>query len=237
MRYLKFISLIILFPPGNYCRGQADVNVDSSDLHKNEYLSPLLLDSLIKELVIIDTEDQKYRNQVDYVQSHYGDDSKELETLMRSMKETDSINLIKVEAMISAYGWLSSNLIGNDGNTTLFMVIQHSDIKTQQKYLSIVRDAVKKGSAKASHLALLEDRVALLLGDQQIYGSQISWNKKTDKYYVAPLFDPDNVDKRRREVGLPPIADYLLEMGIVWDVEEYKKELLFIEAEFFKKNN
>ena len=48
-----------------------------------------------------------------------------------------------------------------------------------------------------------------------------------------PLEDPDNVDKRRQQVGLGPIKDYVSEWGIIWDVEEYKKFLKSLK----KKNN
>ena len=46
-----------------------------------------------------------------------------------------------------------------------------------------------------------------------------------NKYLVLPLNDPDNVDKRRAEVGLSSLAEYLNHWNIKWDVEEYKKEL------------
>jgi len=192
--------------------------------------------TVINQLLSIDELDQKYRNQVEEVQTKYGGDSKELKVLFRKMKEADSLNLIQVEGIISKYGWLSYNTIGNQGNTTLFMVIQHSDLKTQEKYLPIMREAVKNGKAKPHSLALLEDRVALLQGKKQIYGSQVSWNMKTNAAFVAPLYDPNNVDKRRAEVGLPPLAEYLAEMEIKWNVEQYKKDLPLLEAEFFKKN-
>lgn len=47
--------------------------------------------------------------------------------------------------------------------------------------------------------------------------------------FVLPLEDPDNVDKRRAEVGLGPLADYVKQWNIVWDVEEYKKQLPELE--------
>lgn len=54
-----------------------------------------------------------------------------------------------------------SEVVGNKGSTTLFLVIQHADLGTQVKYLPMVREAVKQHKAQASNLALLEDRVAL----------------------------------------------------------------------------
>jgi predicted esterase len=201
----------------------------------NCFLENSVRDSLIKELFVVDEDDQKYRNQMDDVQAKYGGDSKEMKNLLKSMKQTDSIDLVKVSFILDNYGWLGFDIIGDQGNTTLFMVIQHSNLKTQEKYLPMLRQAVKNGKAKARHLALLEDRVAILQGRKQIYGSQVSWNVKTNIYYVLPLEDPDNVDKRRAEVGLSPLAEYLENMGIKWDVEQYKKDLPTIEANFFKK--
>jgi hypothetical protein len=127
------------------------------------------------------------------VRSRYGGDSKEMKELYKAMKSADSLNLIEVESILSKHGWLGVNEIGSQCNTTLFMVIQHSDQQHQEKYLPFMRLAVKNGKAHAHHLALLEDRVLLQQGKRQIYGSQLSWNLKTNQYYLAPLEDPDNV--------------------------------------------
>lgn len=193
-------------------------------------------DSVINVLFTVDENDQKFRNQLEDVQAKYGGDSKEMKELNIQMKKADSLNLIIVESVLSKYGWLSVNDVGSQGNTTLFMVIQHSDIKTQEKYLPLMREAVKNNKANAHSLALLEDRVALLQGKKQIYGSQVSWNMKTNIYFVAPLEDPDSVDKRRAEVGLGLLADYIKECcDLIWNVEQYKTDLPRIEEEFFKK--
>ena len=93
-----------------------------------------------------------------------------------------------------------------------------------------MREAVKSGKASGSSLALLEDRVALKQGKKQIYGSQIGQDSDLKLYYVLPLEDPDNVDKRRAEVGLQPLSDYVNHWQIKWDVEQYKKDLPTIEA-------
>ena len=89
----------------------------------------------------------------------------------------------------------------------------------------MMREAVIKGNALASALALLEDRVALGQGKKQIYGSQIGQDYETGAYYVLLLEDPDNVDKRREEVGLGTLQNYVSRWGMTWDVEDYKKRL------------
>jgi hypothetical protein len=189
-----------------------------------------LNEMLVKRLDSIHIDDFTYRAQLESIQNKYGGDSKEMKDLWRIIDEKDSLNLIKVEAILNKYGWLGADVVGEQGNATLFFVIQHSNISAQEKYLPVMRDAVKKGNAKASSLALLEDRVALRQGKRQVYGSQVSWNMKTNEYYVLPLEDPENVDKRRATMGLPPLSTYLGNWNLTWDAEQYKKDLPSIEA-------
>jgi hypothetical protein len=139
----------------------------------------------------------------------------------------DSVNLIKVTDIIDKYGWVGPDVVGGRGSSAIFLVIQHSDIKVQDKYLPMMREAVKNKKAQPSSLALLEDRVALRHGKKQIYGSQVNCDK--DGCWVSPLEDPDNVDKRRAEVGLGPLADYVKKWDIKWDAEEYKRLLPDLE--------
>lgn len=134
------------------------------------------------------------------------------------------INVLKITRILDKYGWLGRDIIGKEGNTTLFLVIQHADLKTQEKYMPMMREAVKKHQASGAAFAMLEDRIALREGRKQIYGSQIETG--TDGIMsLSPLEDPDNVDKRREEVGLGPIAEYLQSWNITWDVEAYKKQM------------
>lgn len=99
----------------------------------------------------------------------------------------------------------------------------------------MMRNAVNNGKAKAGNLALLEDRIALKQGKEQLYGSQVSWNLASGEYYVLPLADPDNVDKRRAMVGLQPLADYLSNWQMKWDVKQYKKDLPRLKAQLEKQ--
>jgi hypothetical protein len=184
---------------------------------------------LVTMLDSIYTQDQKYREQLGGIEKQYGWKSKEMNEYWRIINEKDSINLIKIEAILNKYGWLGADVIGNKGNSTLFLVIQHSNPITQQKYLPMMRDAFKKGNAKGQDLALLEDRVALGQSKLQIYGSQIGRDNETQLYYVLPLKDPDNVDKRRAEVGLEPISEYVSNWQIKWNLEQYKKDLPKLE--------
>ena len=95
----------------------------------------------------------------------------------------------------------------------------------------MMSEAVKKRNAIPSSLALLEDRVALRQGNRQIYGSQIGRDKETGAYFVSPLIDPENVDKRRAKVGLGTLADYVGHWDVTWNIEKNKEQTKKVEAE------
>ena len=180
---------------------------------------------LQKELLDIYTEDQGIRGDFMKIYKDPNSDKKKIDSIGKLMRKKDSINLIKVIKILDEKGWVGKDVVGAQANQTLFLVIQHSDLKNQQKYLPMMREAVKKGNANPGNLAYLEDRVALREGRRQIYGSQSSKNKMTNKLHISPMIDPDNVDKRRAEVGLGTMAEYAAKMNIEWNLEAYKKEL------------
>jgi hypothetical protein len=60
---------------------------------------------------------------------------------------------------------------------------------------------------------------------------EVKWEGKpnTNEYYILPLEDPINVDKRRLEVGLTPLAEFVSKYNVIFDVEKYIKDLPEIE--------
>lgn len=192
---------------------------------------------LANQLERIYEEDQKYRQKIQGVISKYGLEASETQKLLDTMAMKDSVNLKEVSAILNKYGWLGPDAIGNKGSSALFLVVQHSNLNTQVKYLPLMREAVKNKKAQPYDLALLEDRVALQQGKRQIYGSQIGYDPKTGKNYVLPLEDPESVDKRRANMGLGSMADYLKPWNIKWDIDQYKKDLPDIEAKEKMKGN
>lgn len=186
----------------------------NKDKEEEKYNKPL-----VRQLDSIYTEDQSSRMRMDTIRTQFGFDSKEMKGLIATMNEKDSINLIKVKNILDQYGWLRPDVIGEQGNTTLFLVIQHADLKSQEKYLPMMQEAVKNGKAEGSQLALLIDRVEMYNGRPQIYGSQI--NMENGKHIIYKILDEVNVNKRRAAVGLQPLEEYVKHWNI--DYKPLKK--------------
>ena len=181
---------------------------------------------LVKELDTIYDADQRYRSQI----ADNGYNSKQIESLKKTIRKNDSINLKKARGILDRIGWPGMDVIGKQGSKALFLVIQHADLNTEERYLPMLKEAVKRKKASPDNLALLEDRIAIYKGKSQIYGSQIGRNDKTKEFYLLPVIDPINLDKRRSDIGLEPIANYLIDFNISWDLKKYLKDLpLLIE--------
>jgi hypothetical protein len=167
---------------------------------------------LIRELDTIYEHDQEYRVMLDDTSIKNGGSAEGRKRLWKIIQHYDSLDLIKIEAIIKQYGWPGPEVVRDKGTETVWLVIQHSNIEIQEKYLPLLREAVKEGKAKPSNLAYLEDRIAIRRGRKQIYGSQLTCID--GKCTFEPIEDEANVNKRRATVGLEPIEEYARLFGI-----------------------
>lgn len=160
--------------------------------------------------------DQRYRIDVAEVLDKYGSESHEYKERVKLINTIDSLNLIEVRLILEKYGWLGINEVGETANSAIFLVIQHSNKNIRKRYLSMMRQSVKLKKVTPEQLALLEDRIAIDSGIEQIYGTQFGRNDRTHTYYLLPLIDPENVDKRRKEIGMEPLSESLQKWNIDW---------------------
>ncbi len=192
---------------------------------------------LAAQLESIYMENQKSQTELSAMEKQYGWQSKEVARHRQVTKAMDSLNLLKVTAILDEHGWLGPDVIGTKGSSTLFLVMQNADETTRERYLPMMREAAKNGAVTGLNLALMEDQLALSQGKRQIYGTQIGRDPETQAYFVLPLEDPDNVDKKREELGLSTMATYTARWQINWDPVRYKQDLPSIEARLRAKQD
>ncbi len=135
------------------------------------------------------------------------------------------LNITIIQKILDSRGWPDEELIGLQGSQTIALVLEQADVETNEKYLPLLREAVKKRKQNPRILEGLEDNYSLKKTGRQIYGSIFGFDPSTRQNFIAPLEDPDNVDKRRAELGLVPLAKFAKIGGVMWDVEQYKKDL------------
>ena len=169
----------------------------------------VILSSIRSELEKTRIKDQTLRQIKKCIEENFGHESEEYNYYWSLIKEQDSLNELIVTRILDNYGWLSQNQIGYMANQSLWLVIQHAPIETQEKYLELLKESVDKGGSEGWYLAFLEDRILMRNNKKQKYGSQLIQNKETGEYQLYPVEDPENLNKRRAKIGLEPIEDYL----------------------------
>lgn len=130
-----------------------------------------------------------------------------IDSLAHEMQRIDSINQDAICGILDTQGFVGSDKVGN-ACAVFWLVIQHAPVKLQKKYFPLFEQASRRGDISLENIAMMDDRIAMFEGRPQRYGSQIVDGK------LYQLLDPTKVDQWRHEMGLQPLADYLMQMGI-----------------------
>lgn len=160
--------------------------------------------------VSIHKTDQGYRQQVDSIGTTFGFRSNEMQSLWKKINYYDSLNLVRIDSIYSIYGWPDPRIAGKKCGRIFWLVVQHSPLHVQEKYLPIMQKAVNEGKANAGDLAYLEDRILMFKGQPQKYGSQFTV-KENGSTCLYKLESKEKVNVWRKEVGLSPLDQALLD--------------------------
>jgi hypothetical protein len=114
-----------------------------------------------------------------------------------------------LKEVLARIGWFDIGRYGAEASQAAWLIVQHSDHDPawQREVLEMLRPRVARGDMQGTYFAYLVDRTAVNAGQPQTYGTQGRCVGPGD-WQPNTLIDPDNLDRRRAEVGLPPIAEY-----------------------------
>ena len=225
MKYIFFSCLLLSMS----CSGQSRP--------ENTSLTPEQPVDLIAVLDTIWRAEQLPLRSRDSLMRIYGPESEMLNEQQAIFERNHVVNERKVKHILDTYGWPTKQMAGERGNWTICNVIQHSDNAVRLQYLPMMRQAVKDKKLEPRFLVRTEDRIATERGDLQIYGGQMKYYPETKSFNLWPVFDPENIDKRRTEIGLDSIAIFLKNrFDFTWDLEEQIRRTEEFERERKKRN-
>jgi len=104
------------------------------------------------------------------------------------------------------HGWPGPQIVGRDGTEACFwMGVSNSrNAKFQYKTAMLMKDSLPKGECYGIQYAITIDRWLCLSYQPTIYGSFNDFNKESGRVeYTSDVIDPQNLNRRRAEVGLP----------------------------------
>lgn len=128
--------------------------------------------------------------------------------------DIDKKNQQIVVSIIENCGFPKSEKHGRKSVEAVFFVIQHAGRSLREKYFLQIEESAERGDLERGQVALMEDRILMDRGEKQKYGSQVQKINGSADWTLYPIEDPQNVNKRRAEVGLGPIEEYLEHFGI-----------------------
>jgi hypothetical protein len=127
-----------------------------------------------------------------------------------------------VKNIIDNFGFISIEKYGADAFIHMCLLVQHlnntpENILYREKYLKLFEQ--NKLDPKTSDLATLEmfndyyalqvDRLMIHQGKKQKYGTQLFYDPELHKFVSDEVEDPDNLNKRRKELHLSSIEEYI----------------------------
>src|ERR1700738_4419909 len=133
------------------------------------------------------------------------------EALRKRIDDARGQNNLRLCQILKEFGWPSSALVGKDGVVATLYLVRHSrEADLQTNLLPVIVAAVKKGEVAKPELADLVDRMRVDARVTQLFGTQV---KLVNGFLVlAPIEDEAQVDARRKQFELPPLAEHLREL-------------------------
>ncbi len=226
---MKFTTLIVLLAGTALVACTQNNKKKESTAHSAELpLASIDLPALLDSISLFEQTPIRLR---DSLMDIYGAESEEAAVQHKIYKHNHAINEQKIRALLDSSGWPLKAIVGERGNRVICNVLQHAHNDVRIHYLPLMRQAVLDGQLTPQLLVRAEDRIATERGDLQIYGGQMKYYPETKSFNVWPVYDPVNIDKRRAEIGLGPIAEFLkLRFDFEWDLEEQIKRSEAFEA-------
>ncbi len=172
------------------------------------------------ELEGVLAKDQGPRDTLNKLALKYGTDADTVRQYWNYIHTIDSINTLGVSGILDTYGWPDQRLISPEASKALWLVIQHADSLTREKYLPVLEQAAAEGKAPKNYFAYLYDRVQMFRGRFQLYGTQMGGDYEGNTV-LWPVKKMLQLDARRKAMGLRPIQEALTGYRICWSDPVY----------------
>ena len=127
-------------------------------------------------------------------------------SLLAELEKVDAANLARITEILERLGWPRKADVGQRAAAAPWLIIQHADLDTQERYIDLMKSAAAAGELEQSLIALTIDRIRVGQGRPQLYGTQ--FRELDGELVPEPIEDPGRLDERRAEVGLGPFAEY-----------------------------
>jgi hypothetical protein len=131
------------------------------------------------------------------------------------MRELHNRNAKILNEIINTIGYPTTDKVGKEASEATWLVIQHAIEQPDfmKKCLKLLHVAVNENKVNPKYLAYLTDRIAVLEGKPQLYGTQFDWDEN-GKLSPNDFDDLAKVNQRRKSVGFNSLEEQIDMMRI-----------------------
>jgi hypothetical protein len=202
------LSMLILFSQLSYAMTSNLANIEQQliDHQKNLPKGDIKQIDYIKTLIdYMYSFDQEFRKSAIH---HLNDQRWRL-----VIQASDALHTSKMKEILKEWGWVIISKFGPEYDNKAWLLIQHADDDPffQAGVLFLLESLINKGETDKKNYAYLYDRVAAKfhqIGMFQKYGTQVEVNSGDDIKLQPYEGNLEDIEKRRREIGLDPLKDY-----------------------------
>ncbi len=157
-----------------------------------------------KKLIKLKQKDQQFYYEVYLSQRLNGENSPITKAIWKLKELINSNNLIELESLIQTHGYPKCS--EKMPCAIPFLIIQHSNLETQLKYINQIKELCKSNDIPCNHYAMLTDRIRVHQNKPQLFGTQYTYNKdENGKSILYEVYEPEKLNERRRKIGLKPL--------------------------------
>ncbi len=171
---------------------------------------------LAAELLEMKRADQEIREKITSIiaEANAAGDQPDIPmTLAMEMLTLDQRNTARLKEIVAKHAWPTRSLVGEEASSAAWLLVQHAgadELSFMEEAASLIKAAAETGEAEPEHYAYLIDRIRMYRGEPQLFGTQT--NMEDGRIVLHEIEDPESVDDRRAEHGLPPLQEYLDQM-------------------------
>lgn len=133
--------------------------------------------------------------------------------LVPEFNQLGETHLLRLCQIIKEKGWLTKDLIREDGIRAMLWIIRNNrSFQLQTEFYPVLVEAAKKDYIPKSELASIVDSVRIGVGQPQLFGTQAKI--KDDLIYIQPLLNEEKVDEWRKQYDLPPLNVFIKQLEV-----------------------
>jgi hypothetical protein len=153
------------------------------------------------ELTAMEVEDRRVRAELEK-------DRSLLDGYHVRMREVHERNADRLSEIIALIGWPSPLLVGEAAARSAFLIVQHAISRPafMRSCLPLLEQAAQDREIPRVEVALLSDRILILSGRGQLYGTQFDWDE-SGQMSPQPIENVERANELRKAAGMETLAE------------------------------